>query len=249
LPYFNRQSTDSGTSVGNSLADCLAGHELCHPDYYFKIQCAFYNLQNALKGGVETMLGVGGIEKRNMMQLLHSCKDLEKYIGDDELPVGWKHAIENLLMVTKDDADDGSGEEDNDDDQIDEEVRNLPPNKIKKLTQQDQKCRVDPVVVRPLCHRASKRKLGFVEALTDTTVAGEQHLDSTRGKIAMYLQSVMEEQKIKADVQFLCSFGRAFFTRHFALVQSYNDQANTYGFKSRSMCERIYWYPVSHGGG
>jgi hypothetical protein len=69
--------------------------------------------QNASKSGVETVFGVGGIEKRNMMQLLHSCKDLEKYIGEDELPVQWKQAIANIQMIrlaSDDDAnDDGDG--------------------------------------------------------------------------------------------------------------------------------------------
>jgi hypothetical protein len=85
LPYFNGQSNNSdgsgsggGGSVSNSLADCLGGHGLCHPDYYFNIQCALHNLQNVLKSGVKTVFEVGGIEKCNMMQLLHSCKDLEK---------------------------------------------------------------------------------------------------------------------------------------------------------------------------
>jgi hypothetical protein len=72
-----------------------------------------------------------------MMQLLHSCKDLENYMGNDELPVPRKHAIEHIRMSTEDDGDDGSGEGNNDDDQIDKEIHNLPPNKIKKamLTQ------------------------------------------------------------------------------------------------------------------
>jgi hypothetical protein len=41
-------------------------------------------------------------------------------------------------------------------------------------------------------------------------------------------------------VLFLCGFGQAFFTLQFAFMQSYDDQAKTYGFKSRSMCERIF---------
>jgi hypothetical protein len=50
----------------------------------------------------------------------------------------------------------------------------------------------------------------------------------------------MEEKKIKANVLILCTFGKAFFTRHFEFMQSYDDQAKTYGFKSRSMCEQIF---------
>jgi hypothetical protein len=50
----------------------------------------------------------------------------------------------------------------------------------------------------------------------------------------------MQEKKIKANVLFLCGCGQAFFTRHFAFMQIYDDQAKTYGCKSRSMCERIF---------
>jgi hypothetical protein len=70
------QTTDSGGGgVLDGLAAALASRTLCVPNYLVA-SCSLHNLQLTITKPIKDTMGEGGLEKRNIMQLLHSLYDL-----------------------------------------------------------------------------------------------------------------------------------------------------------------------------
>jgi hypothetical protein len=73
------QSTDSGGGgVLDGLARELKGHGVMH-ERAFIVSCGIHNLQLQLSRPIKELIGDGGIDNRNAMQLLHSIHDLQGY--------------------------------------------------------------------------------------------------------------------------------------------------------------------------
>ena len=66
-------------STNVHLRECLAAFGLVCPKGYFVAPCALHVLQQALSKAIMAVIGDGGLGKRNVMQLVHSCHDLQSY--------------------------------------------------------------------------------------------------------------------------------------------------------------------------
>jgi len=86
------QGTDSGGGgVLDGLADALqARNNLCVPiEDYLVANCCIHALQLQLRNAVVAVFGEGGLEKINVMQMLHSVYDLQEAIDPEE----WRHML------------------------------------------------------------------------------------------------------------------------------------------------------------
>lgn len=78
---LNGQATDSGGGgVLDGLAKELKKLQLCVEEGYLVASCSIHCLQLQLSKPTKELIGEGGPDKRNAMQLLHCVYDLQKYI-------------------------------------------------------------------------------------------------------------------------------------------------------------------------
>jgi hypothetical protein len=60
----------------DGLHGALEERELCRPGYLVT-SCSLHNLQLAVANPIKQTMGEGGLEKKNVMQLLHTVYDLQ----------------------------------------------------------------------------------------------------------------------------------------------------------------------------
>jgi hypothetical protein len=90
------QTTDSGGGgVLTGLATALRARNLCH-DNYLVASCSLHNLQLTLARPVKETMGEGGLDKRNVMQLLHAVYDLQDSMSQDV----WKVLTTEAVLFT-----------------------------------------------------------------------------------------------------------------------------------------------------
>jgi hypothetical protein len=72
------QTTDSGGGgVLDGLHKAIEARQLVRPDYVVA-SCSLHNLQLSIANPIKQTMGDGGLEKKNVMQLLHSVHDLQE---------------------------------------------------------------------------------------------------------------------------------------------------------------------------
>lgn len=77
------QTTDSGGGgVLDGLATALNARALCRSNYLVA-SCSLHNLQLTLAKPMKDTMGEGGLDKRNVMQLLHAVYDLQDSMSQD----------------------------------------------------------------------------------------------------------------------------------------------------------------------
>lgn len=78
------QATDNGGGgTLESFAEMLRNLEVTNPLFYFIVNCVLHNLSLALSVPVEAVFGLGGHDKSNGLQLMHSIFDLAKYYSQE----------------------------------------------------------------------------------------------------------------------------------------------------------------------
>jgi hypothetical protein len=99
------QITNSGGGgVLDFLGDELAVRKACQM-HYLVASCSIHNIQLSLSNPVKQLMGEGDLEKKNVMQLLHSVHDLQ----DSMEPVVWKaHVKESLKFMEQHVGDEGT---------------------------------------------------------------------------------------------------------------------------------------------
>lgn len=92
------QTTDSGGGgVLDGLAAALLSRTLCSPNYLVA-SCSLHNLQLTIAKPIKETMGEGGLDKRNVMQLLHAVYDLQSSMSQDV----WKltvHEAQDFLLA------------------------------------------------------------------------------------------------------------------------------------------------------
>ena len=83
--FGNRQwkisggSSDSGGGfTGDAMRRALASYDLVNVQGYIHINCTHHNDQTNLRVSIEQVFGTGGINKRNVCQLVHAFSDMQK---------------------------------------------------------------------------------------------------------------------------------------------------------------------------
>jgi hypothetical protein len=90
------QTTDSGGGgVLDGLHRAIAERQLCRIGYLVA-SCSLHNLQLSVANPIKQTMGEGGLEKKNLMQLLHSIYDLQESMDRDV----WKmHVTEAMAFL------------------------------------------------------------------------------------------------------------------------------------------------------
>ena len=57
--------------------------------------CTLHNLQTCFRNAVVNVLGEGGLDQMNLMQLLHGAWNLQNYLENDEIRDIWKYVQEH----------------------------------------------------------------------------------------------------------------------------------------------------------
>lgn len=93
--FFAGQTTDNGGGgVLENLMKWLMHFGLVDPASYKFAPCTLHALQLSFATGVKEVYGEGGLSMRNVMQLIHSCYDLQSCLGWDERILFWETASE-----------------------------------------------------------------------------------------------------------------------------------------------------------
>ena len=91
LQKLQGQSTDSGGGgVLHGLATALEARQLCSANYLVA-SCSLHNLQLTISKPVKDTMGDVGLDKKNLMQLLHSVYDLQDSMTHDV----WKLIVQD----------------------------------------------------------------------------------------------------------------------------------------------------------
>ena len=89
--------TDSGGGATlESFCDALSELKLINPKFCFISVCTLHLLQLLLAVPVDHVFGLGGRDKYNAMQLLHSMYDLERFFGHEVGKTMYQEHIEKL---------------------------------------------------------------------------------------------------------------------------------------------------------
>ena len=95
LKYFSGTTTDSGGgAVLCDLGSSLSNRALCNPFSYKYSPCTLHALQLSFANGIKTVFLEGKLTRRNIMQLIHSCYDLQSRLTKEERCLFWEFATD-----------------------------------------------------------------------------------------------------------------------------------------------------------
>jgi len=230
---FAGQSTDSG---GGGVLDDLArklwdarlitvlpaGAEVLDnagvPDSYMVAPCSLHAWQKPFDNGLSTAFaGDGGIEKRNLSQGLFCCYETQQRLGDEFGPV-WDLA--NPASVEKDD-------DSNEDGMVN----------IKKIGK--------PITNRwwnfPIaCIHVLLNRPGWINVTNRCRNTTKSSV--LLCKVASDAHSLLMEEEIWCDGQFVAAFSTSIFMKEFRWFQDRDIHADTWGHRSRHMAE--HWFVI-----
>ena len=238
------QTTDSG---GGGVLDGLA-HELhmqhvTRPNYLIA-SCSLHNLQLAVANPIKMIMGDGGLDKKNVMQLIHSVYDLQKSM-DKEL---WKthcHAACMFLNAHVDTVYYGVTAGDK-----------LFASKWEKVKSFRHFQVIDEVELKKTIMKVPAPVLTRWWTVGETArVAWDAYLLMYRvcqqvinatgtgarsNKIASALQSLLLEEELFSDLAMLHNYHTFFVVPHFDWMQSATDMTHVPGFQSHNTLARYF---------
>jgi hypothetical protein len=212
LQFLYAQSTDSGG--GGTLYSLKEGLLTLNwvSDYlYFVLPCTIHAWQRALQNAMEGVFGLGGLGSRNLLQLVHSCYDLQQCFPGLELSAMWRIALGEA-------GDEGSDRD--------------TPNRMSAavLTRW---WYVNTAVVHLLENWDAWQEMA-------QTCRNANKSDTKVSKIASSILSLMKEPKLRADAEFVKAISLSLFNPHLRWLQGYDEIAKDFGYRCRNMGERYY---------
>jgi hypothetical protein len=212
LQFLYAQSTDSGG--GGTLYSLKEGLLTLNwvSDYlYFVLPCTIHAWQRALQNAMEGVFGLGGLGSRNLLQLVHSCYDLQQCFPGLELSAMWRIALGEA-------GDEGSDRD--------------TPNRMSAavLTRW---WYVNTAVVHLLENWDAWQEMA-------QTCRNANKSDTKVSKIASSSLSLMKEPKLRADAEFVKAISLSLFNPHLRWLQGYDEIAKDFGYRCRNMGERYY---------
>jgi hypothetical protein len=239
------QTTDSGGGgVLDGLHRSLEERQLVHP-FYLVASCGLHNLQLSVANPIKSTMGEGGLDKKNLMQLLHSVYDLQESM-DKEV---WRvHVSEALKFL---------------------ETYSARDTHYVGLTQGDQQFADKWELVKTFRHfnamltaKELKRTRFKIPApvLTRWWTVGEtarvlwsayllvlrisqQVINTTSSKpnkIASGLQPLLLELELFSDLALVNCFHSFYVSPHFDWMQSATDLSGVPGFQAHNTLGRYY---------
>jgi hypothetical protein len=231
---FSGQTTDSGGGgVLQSLRINLEAHHLVDPDYYLVAPCCLHGLQKPFDVSMIATFGEGGLDKRNVLQLVHTCYDMQECYPGDLFATAWNAAktvrptgsVNAASSVDRMIVEEPSALREDDDD----------PDAINRMSR--------PVLTRwwyvsVACEHLVDHFddwMNFFDRIVAKSKSG-----SKEWKIASNGSSLIREPRLLCDAWFVVGFARSFFHNHFKWLQGHDDIAQDYGYRGRHMLERYY---------
>jgi len=239
------QTTDSGGGgVLEGLADELAKLNLC-TENYIVAACSIHGLQMQLSNAVEQVIGKGGLEQRNALQMLHSVYDLQASVDSEE----WRHILHRATeFCSSFDPEDDTLDETSEFTVQFKQVMKLSDFPETKLVDANAKMEgtVLEKVQAPVLTRwwtvgkgAAFMLQCYLPILRACQIIINRHKsDSKPNKIASGLFSLMTNPSNLADLALIKCFNGSFIRRHLDWMQSNVDLSGAPGFQAHQMAIR-----------
>jgi hypothetical protein len=239
------QTTDSGGGgVLDGLAAALSTRGLCNPGYLVA-SCSLHNLQLTIAKPIKETMGEGGLDKRNVLQLLHSVYDLQDSLSHDVWKLIIKEAQEFLMLY--------AGEDNQYNGNTNGDISFASKwNKVKAF-------RRFPTVCNDSSVNKTARKFQ-APVLTRWWTVGEAAvivydsfllllkvtqsiINSSSGKpnkIASGLQPLLLEPEIYSDLTLITCYHIAYVVPHFGWMQAETDLSGVPGFQAHNTLARYF---------
>ena len=219
------QCTDSGGGgVLDSLADELRTRHLTQENYLISA-CTLYALQLALANPVKKTFGEGGLEKRTMMQMLHSCYDLQECFEAKEFEAMWETAKEKVRGM--DGATEGDDNEDDNDDDANSKFKRIAKAVLTRWW----------FVGVASCHLLEHWAIWHT---LSQMIINSHDSKSRANTIASGLNSLMQEPVLQVELALLKGFHEAFIFEHFRFLQDTDEVSKHSGFRAQHILVRYY---------
>jgi hypothetical protein len=207
--------TDAGGGfTGKAMKKALVQETLANPKIYIHILCTSHNDQTNLRVSVELVYGSGGLDKRNVPQLIHAFSDLQGAFSSKEeitpfMTAAWK-------FVKGQDAN--------------------PPSEFLALMQEPILTRWGTVgVACQYVFRYFEILLVFCSAL-----CASRPKKSTVNLCASNFKSLASEPDIVSDLAFLAEFDEKFFANHMEFNHATDEGIGEAGHVSHHHLVRYY---------
>jgi hypothetical protein len=244
LHVLQGQCTDSGGGgVLDDLASALSKFGLCDTNYLVS-SCSLHNLQLTIAKPIKETMGEGGLDKRNVMQLLHTVYDLQESVCQEV----WKFTVKDAqeFMLTYGYGNDYEGFTPAD------KTFAAKWMKVKRfrvfedeLTPQQEK-KTNSKFSSPVLTRwwtvGEAAKTVFDSYLLLMKIS-QSIINSTTGKsnkIASCLQPLLMEPEIYSDLTLLRCYFSTYLDKHFQWMQSEIDLSGVPGFQAHNTLGRYY---------
>jgi hypothetical protein len=244
-PRLQGQTTDSGGGgVLDGLHKAIEERQLCSP-WYLVTSCSLHNLQLAVANPIKEILGEGGLDKKNVMQMLHSITDLQESMEGSI----WNAHVEEALDFL---ATYGSsntpyiGETDGDKQfAVKWELVKTFHDFNNTMTDKEEK-KVNFKIPVPVLTRwwsvGETARVTWSAYLLLIRIS-QQVINSTSSKpnkIASGLQPLMIELEIFSDLSLVTDYHTFFVSPHFDWMQSCTDMSGIPAFQSHNLLGRYF---------
>ena len=223
-----RHGDNGGGGTGESGAKELEELDLTDLHFFVWTTCSLHALQCAYGNAVKDVFGEGGIGIRNILQLAHSVFDLQNYLSKEERDLVWAVTLSRFSEESGLELEELSVEELR---QLFIELDEIP-DKITKA-----------VLTRWwYVSKAVEYLLRHWDAIFEfaSVIINSHQANSKKGKVASSIYSLMQEPMIRCHAEFIQAFSASVLHQHFKWMQGVDKLAKEYGFRSRSMLERIF---------
>jgi len=196
-------TNDSGGGTPESLYNALLQMNCAHPDGSGD-SCGHHDLQSVFRLPIQQYIGLGGLEKRDALQLAHAVFDLFKCFR--ELQGNWKEFVTVIWNDQHPNTD-------------------VPKELVLSIQ--------EPLLTRwwtvgKVCQLIVKY-YQIIQTMALSVVAATK-TNERENKIASGLASLMNEPMIHADLLFLAAFSKHFLDDHMKWYGSKDDNIGVSGF-------------------
>lgn len=237
------QCTDSGGGgVLEGLAKELEALDLCTADFIISA-CSIHALQLQLSNAVKKVIGQGGLDKRNALQMLHTVYDLQESIDTEE----WRHVLRHATLWCI-----GFDDETEDDHFFVVAYKKVKQMFAFKLELIDDDAKMKGTILEkiqaPVLSRWWTVGKGaeflldyYLPILRACQILCNRYKSSSRPNIvASAMCSLMTNEQNFADLVLIKCFNSSFIQRHLEWMMTTVDLSEVPGFQAHNMAVRFF---------